>query len=536
VHAVAPAGVRAAANRAAVKALTGSVVRDVIVTGPATHVEGRALTPVGAQLVGWTRVTTSAASGIVETTLPGVPVGEVVLEYRREDDRMVASVVCDRERVGLVISLIGQSQTQIAFGDSTSVTLAPEANTAVSFCWMRGGGTSWTPPDGGFLNRQRQTSEGMVAAARMLDALGTDIPVEFLCVAQQGTSLTQMIHRYSGDGLDLCGDGADPASGMLTAMVLAKRRRVTGWLFSWSTSDASTGNGGSHPIGQTAYGVRGPLVERPSAERMNEFFGGVEKASADAAERAERRNLHDLGFAPAWSPWVIMLPVSRHRSNIAGPAPADTTYGLFRQQQYELAVSGAGKAGAWECDLGALQIDIVMPNAETAHQDRTDPRGNIRFCLRYAQALAFAGKLSTLDPRVAFTGATRAGVVLTLAAALPNGGALVAQTDGAALHEFEVSENGGSTWSRADGAIPFTAALAGATVTLTRSSGSWAANTQVRYLAGWPVAVGGTDSATEAARLDGLLYETRPDAIPTGLTGLRAGIPLMPTWTPVTEG
>ena len=485
--------------------------------------------------MGWTRVTAAAATGLVETTLPGVPVGEVVIEYRREDDPTVVSVVCDRERVGLVVSLIGQSQTQIAMGDETSVTLTPNLNTAVSYCWMRGGGDNWNPPDGGFLDRQKELSEGMTAAAQMLDALGTDIPVEFLCVAQQGTSLTQLMYRYNGDGLDLCGDGSDPASGMLTSMVLAKRRRITGWLFSWSTSDASTRNGGSLTIGATAYGTRGPLTERPWVERMNEFFGGVEKSTADATERSERRNLHDLGFAAAWNPWVIMLPVSRHRTNIAGPAPADTTHGPFRQIQYDLAVTGTGKAGAWEIDLGAFQIDTVMPDGETAHQDRTDPRGNIRFCLRYAQALAFAGKLSTLDPRPAFASATRSGSVITLATSLVNGGSLVAETSGADLEEFEVSEDGGTTWSRRDGAIAFTPAISGSTVTLTRGTGSWAANTRVRYLNGWPVAVGGTagNAATEATRLNGLLYETRTDAIPAGITGLRAGVPLMPIWSPL---
>ena len=175
-----------------------------------------------------------------------------------------------------------------------------------------------------------------------------------------------------------------------------------------------------------------------------------------------------------------------------------------------------------------------MPNAETAHQDRTDARGNIRFCLRYAQALAFAGKLSTIDPRPSFTGATRSAGVITLATSLVNGGSLVSETAAATLEEFEVSENGGSTWSRRDGTITFTPAISGSTVTLTRGSGSWAANTQVRYLNGWPVAVGGTDSATETTRLGGLLYETRTDAIPSGLSGsLRAGVPLMPIWTPL---
>lgn len=535
VHAVSPAGVRAAANRAAVKALTGSVVRDVLVTGTATHVQGRALTPGGTQLVGWTRVTGAAATGLVETTLPGVPVGEVVIEYRREDDSTVIAVVCDRERVGLVVSLIGQSQTQIAMGDETSVTLTPNLNTSVSYCWMRGGGTVWNPPDGGFLDRQKELSDGMTAAARMLDALGTDIPVEFLCVAQQGTSIAQLMYRYSGDGLDLCGDGSDPQSGMLTSMMLAKHKRITGWLFSWATSDASSRNGGSVPIGATPYGTRGPLTERPWVERMNEFFGGVEKSTADATERSERRNLHDLGFAAAWNPWVIMLPVSRHRFNSAGAAPADTTFGAFRQQQYDLAVIGAGKAGAWEVDLGAFQIDTFMPDGETAHQDRTDPRGNIRFCLRYAQALAFAGKLSTLDPRPAFTSATRSGSVIMLATSLVNGGSLVPQTDGATLEEFEISEDDGATWSRRDGAVPFTPAISGSTVTLTRGTGSWAANTRVRYLAGWPVAVGGSAgmAATEGTRLNGVLYETRTDATPSGIAGLRAGVPLMPMWSPL---
>ncbi len=534
VHALPPASVRAAASRAAVAALTGTVVRDVVIIGAATHVQGRALRASdGTQLVGWTRVTASAASGIVEVSLPGVPVGEHIYEFRREDDNTVISVSVDRERVGIVASLIGQSQTQIAFRDSTTVSLTPPTqNTSVSYLFMRGGGQVWNPPDGGLLTRRNQLSEGFTAVAQMLDALGPEIPIEFLCVAQQGTGISQLIYRYTGDGLDLCGDGTTPSSGMLTANMLAKRKRVTCWLYSWATNDASSRNGGSPAVGTTFYGTRSP-VELSWNDRMNEFFGGIAKAGAGAPELAERQNLHKLGFASAWNPWVVVLPVSRHRSNQAGAAPADTAYGPFRTQQYDMAVNGTGKAGNWDISLGAFQIDTYMPDGESAHQDRTDARGNIRFCLRYAQALAFAGKLSTQDNRPGFTSIARAAGVLTLSTTLRNGGSLVSETAGATPEEFEVSEDGGTTWSRRDGAIPFTPAISGSAVTLTRGTGSWAANTRVRYLNGWPVAVGGTAgmAATELTRLGGLLYETRADAIPAGLAGsLRAGVPLMPLW------
>lgn len=539
VHALPSSAVRTAANRAAVAALTGTVVRDLVITGAATHVQGRALTTGGTQLVGWTRVTASAATGIVETSLPGVRCGEVILEYRREDDNAVVSVVCDRERVGIVAALIGQSQTVIAMGEAqaTALNVAPNTSTAVSYCWMRGSAVEFNPPDGGFLNARNQLSEGMNAAAQMLDALGSDIPVEFMCVAAAGTSMLQLMYRYNGAGLDMCGDGTTNSSGMLTAMMLAKRKRVTTWLYSWSTDEASTRNGGSATIGATVYGARGPLTEESWISRMNELFGGVAKASAGAPEQTERQNLHKLGFAAAWNPWVIMLPVSRHRSNGAGAAPADSTYGAFRLQQYDAAINGTGKAGNWDISLGAFQIDTFMtPESETAHQARTDVRGNIRFATRYAQALGFAARLSTLDPRPQLT--TASGVttsVITISTNLVNGGSLVTQTDATTIEEFEVSENSGA-WSRRDGAIPFTPAISGNTVTLTRGSGTWAANTRIRYLNGWPVAVGGSGgmAATEGTRLNGVLYETRTDAIASGLTGLRAGVPLMPTWTDIT--
>lgn len=532
-HALDPADVMAAANLAAVQVLTGSIVRDVVITGAATHVEARAVRVSDDVVVkNWTRVTASAATGKVSTTLPGVKVGTYRVEYRREDDTTVISICRELERVGIVAAIMGQSQAQIAMGDSTSVTLTPNADTDVSFCYTRGGGYAYNPPDGGFLHHQKQLSDGMVALAKYWDALDSGVPLEIMSLAQQGKGITDYMYHQNGNGFDLCGNGTTASSGLLTEGLLSKQKRVTMFVYSWGTNDAATRSGGTYNIASTIYGARN-LTELPVVERMNELFGGIEKSTADATERSERNNLVDLSLL-AWRPWVVMMPLSRHRDLTNASAAVDTQYSGIRAIQYAYAESGTGRDASVDATLGAFQIDTYIPNADSAHQDRTDVRGNINFCLRFGHAIASASKVSTINPRPAFTAAAGAGAaVITISTSLVNGGSLMVGVVGATPAEFEVSENSGA-WSKMGGAIAFTPAVAGNTITLTRGSGTWHANTRVRYLSGWPCAIGNASAAAEATLMGGMLYESRADAVPSGIGTLPVGVPLMPTFSDLT--
>lgn len=533
VHALDPADVRAAANLAAVQALTGSIVRDIVIVGAATHVQARAVR-VGDDVVvkDWTRVTAVATSGRVLASLPGVKVGKYRVEYRREDDPNVIAIARHDDRVGIVAALTGQSQTAIAIKDSTSVTLTPNATTDVSYLYMRGAGTAFDAPDGGYLSAQKQLSDGMVALAKYWDGLSSGVPLELINLAHSGRGLTDVMYHFSGDGLDLLGDGVTPSSGMYSAVLLAKQKRITMFAVSWATNDASTApSGGTINVGTTIYGTRNGLAERPWVEKMAELFGGVEKSTAAAPERSERSNLAELGLL-AFKPWVVMLPASRHRDNTNAVAAVDSQYGAMRNIQQAWADAGTGRnSNLIDATVGAFQIDTYLPNVESAHQDVTDPRGNIQFCLRFGQAVASAAKVSTINPRAKLTAATGTGTaVLSITTTLVNGGSLMTGVAAAVPEEFEVSENNGA-WSKRGGAIPFTPALVGNAVTLTRNSGNWHANTRVRYLSGWPCAIGSTSAAAEGTLLGGMLYESRADAVPAGIGTLPAGVPLMPTFT-----
>lgn len=529
VHALDPAGVRAAANLAAVQLLTGSIVRDVAIGGAATHVQARAVrTSDDVVVKDWTRVTGAAATGRVSTSLPGVKVGTYRVEYRREDDNTVISIACEEDRVGIVACITGQSQMQIAYTDSTSVTLTPNATSDVSFLCARGVGFAYNPPDGGYLQAQKQLSDGMVAMQKYWDSLSSGVPLEVINTAHQGRGLTDVMYHFNGDGLDLIGDGTTASSGLWTEVMLAKQRRVTMFVMSWATNDATSRNGGSVTVNATPYGSV-TKTERPWIERIAELFGGVEKSTADATERSQRANLAELGLL-AWRPWVVTLPVSRHRDSVNATAAVDSQYGDFRRIQYEWAELGTGLDASIDATLGAFQIDTLLPNADSAHQDRTDVRGQINFCLRIGQAIASASKVSTINPRPKFTAAAGVGTsVITLSASLVNGGSLMVGVGGSTPVEFEVSENAGA-WSKFDGVTPFTPAVSGNTITLTRGSGTWHANTKVRYLSGWPCAIGSASSAAEATLMGGMLYESRADAVPAGIGTLPAGVPLMPTF------
>jgi hypothetical protein len=126
-----------------------------------------------------------------------------------------------------------------------------------------------------------------------------------------------------------------------------------------------------------------------------------------------------------------------------------------------------------------------------------------------------------------FTTVSRSGATLTVGVSLQNGGTLTSPTPGA-LRSFQVDEGSTGTWSSAG----FTAAISGNSVVLTRSTGTWAANTKVRYLQGLEDRASG-DSATEDLIINSALYETwAADVIGRGLPvlGSNTGSAWEPNW------
>lgn len=238
---------------------------------------------------------------------------------------------------------------------------------------------------------------------------------------------------------------------------------------------------------------------------------------------------------------------------------ADTNYagnGLFRNG-FALAISGftrvtTGSAGPLDTDANAPSsgipearlaartwatsngftngpaiIDMQIDGSGGPHEAGT-VYGTVRLALREAESCLRALGFSQLsDPSIGSPVFNGGKTTITLTATLPNIGGLRVDdtaTYAANVQGFEISTDGGTTWSRSG----FTAAI-GATpatrnqVILTKSSGDWTAVTagqmRVRYAWGGPLAYGTSVEASLLIR--GLLYDGSNTE-----SGL--GLPLLP--------
>lgn len=502
VHALAPEAVRAAANRAAVKALTAPCLMRVRLTGTGTtHVWGRLLRASdNAVLVDWTQLSASPlAAGDHELSLPGSPVGTEFVREVGAADALCTSRDSARHRAGVVAAVIGQSQQNIMWSSAASGADSASSNGAVSV--MASYPHRMTVPTAGPVAAMRLDRAGLIGGAvyelaKHWQAHCDGIALMLVMLTRGGTAREVWMNNSEPQ---LWGDSADPASGMVPATVLAARRRFTVFLENWHTSDQGIINGSGLPAAN------------------DELYLGIGHA-------ASRRNFSQ--FPLVHPVWVAGVPFIRHR-NITAGTPTEATLNSFEtartaQRAY---YQGSGGSPALVRDVGAYMNALAMgPIGEGPHQRTDDLRGNGYYGRWSGMALARMARLYPLDPETTLTGAARAGAVITLTANLTNGGALQTLADDQTPVGFEVSEDSGATWSRPDGAVLFTAARAGNTVTLTRATGNWPAGTQVRYLFGYPWNIPpGNDAAAfalETTDIDRMLGEVSAVA-PLGKVPLR---------------
>ncbi len=182
-------------------------------------------------------------------------------------------------------------------------------------------------------------------------------------------------------------------------------------------------------------------------------------------------------------------------------------------------------AWAWQHShtVGPAVSDFVISVEGGPHQDGNQLMANCVFGVRQAVAVARALDLdASTNPSFSGT-ATRSGNEISLGVTLPNGGNLSSPTPGNLL-SFVVNESG--TWT----SVGFNARIVGSSVVLTRSTGNWAAGTQVRYLQNLATRADG-DSASELAIVNSALYETwAPDVMGLGLPLM--GSTITGLWTP----
>lgn len=502
VHALPPAPVRAAVDRAAVKALTAPCLMRVRLIGTGTtHVWGRLLRASdGAVLVDWVRLTDApVGAGDHELTMAGTPVG---VEFVREvgaADALCTSRDGARHRAGIVAAVIGQSQQNIMWSSAAAGADTNSGNGAVSV--MASYAHRMNVPANGAvaalrLDRRGLTGGAVYELAKHWQTHCDDIPLMLVMITRGGTAREEWMNNSLAD---LWGNPADPASGMVPATVLAARRRFTLFLENWHTSDQGIINAGALPVAN------------------DELYLGI-------GHSGSRRNFAQ--FPLVNQVWVAGVPFIRHR-NITAGAPTEATLASFETARIAMRsyYQGTGGSPALLRDVGAYMTVLAMgPIGEGPHQRTDDLRGNGYYGRWSGMALARMAKLYSLDLNSTFTGASLAGAVITLTASLPNGGALQTLVDDQTPVGFEVSEDGGMTWSRSSGTIAFSTARVGNSVTLTRASGNWAANTQVRYLHGYPWNTPPGNDATafalETTDIDRMLGEVSASA-PLGKVPLR---------------
>jgi hypothetical protein len=206
------------------------------------------------------------------------------------------------------------------------------------------------------------------------------------------------------------------------------------------------------------------------------------------------------------------------------------TIALNTQNRRAVVRSFVASNPAWaNVRLGTFHPDKSMQDAtQSAHQGQTLLSGSARMGEQRVPMMAHDLGLTTYNPESVPLSATVSGGTVTVAFTLANGGnlALVGGV-GSTVKGFEVSTNGGTTWTTTDGT------LTGNTVVL---AGTWAAGNLVQYARGGPINNATPPMANAAAAyaqdnldLDCLLIETRAD-----MSGVIApGVPIMPAASPL---
>lgn len=228
-------------------------------------------------------------------------------------------------------------------------------------------------------------------------------------------------------------------------------------------------------------------------------------------------------------------PIMRYDDTGAGPFDASgsgtnaTTTGNHakaRAQWLTYAANEGFTVGPWGDDInmsGAGGLGSGGP-----HPDILTPEGQPRAMVRAVIGALWAmGIKRKTNPSLAGAVRSGGGTVFTIAAALPNGGTLqtawafksiAVPTGETTVQGFEVQDGGVGLWSRST----FSTAVSSGSVVLNKKTGTWAANTKIRYMANGPLDYGTSLAASNL--FNGALYEG-------GIEEAGLGIPLAGLWT-----
>jgi hypothetical protein len=422
-------------------------------------IQGRFITEAGVPVSAWQQVATTTATGITD--------GRTFTEN-------------SRSAPAIKVLISGQSQMDsFAKGTSLNNTMATPS---VSLVRREVGSLE---PTAVMLQTQAEVgnnraADGVAQMAKVIQAAapGGAAAVTVVFNAVDGTGISNLIDDWVRGNLNTL-DLLDYSGNDITID-----------LYNWHSTDAGQGsNFGTNVLG-AAYLGTGSL--------------------------ATANQLPDIRSASAK---IVIAVATRETTTSAGPFDTDqsTGIGLVRQS----ARSWAAANGAF---IAPEQIDMKLAASNGPHQDQASTRGNPRIFGRMGEGINRALGFSTsVDPSLGTPRFVAGKASFTLTATLPNAGSSLrvdnTATYGSNVQGFEISTDGGTTWSRSG----FTATFSGTTVTLTKSSGNWTGvtvgNMRVRYAWGGPFSYGTSLEASEEFR--GLLYDGT--ALESNL-----GLPLQP--------
>jgi hypothetical protein len=422
-------------------------------------IQGRFITEAGVPVSAWQQVATTTATGITD--------GRTFTEN-------------SRSAPSIKVLISGQSQMDsFAKGTSLNITMATPS---VSLVRREVGSLE---PTAVMLQTQAEVgnnraADGVAQMAKVIQAAapGGAAAVTVVFNAVDGTGISNLIDDWVRGNLNTL-DLLDYSGNDITID-----------LYNWHSTDAGQGsNFGANVLG-AAYLGTGSL--------------------------ATANQLPDIRSASAK---IVIAVATRETTTSAGPFDTDQTTGIGLVRQ---------SARSWAAANGAFiapdQIDMKLAASNGPHQDQASTRGNPRIFGRMGEGINRALGFSTsVDPSLGTPRFVAGKASFTLTATLPNAGSSLrvdnAATYGSNVQGFEISTDGGTTWSRSG----FTATFSGTTVTLTKSSGNWTGvtigNMRVRYAWGGPFSYGTSLEASEEFR--GLLYDGT--ALESNL-----GLPLQP--------
>lgn len=436
----------------------------------------------GALVAGWQDVATVAGGQWEGAFEVPADVGEIVVEVRDRDDQTLRCLDRTRQAIGIKVLLVGQSPLQIALHSSTLNTGFTGTGFA-SISRFENGDVANQPETHILCGLTR--SDAIHQLAKEFQRR-SGLPIQVVSGAVSGTTHFSLMYDAAGDGREWSD---------LVEMLDHAGRRFSVVYHNWGNSDYDQGaKFGPACLAPILFGAQPDLAS-------NAVIGGV-TYGAGSPPPAPEHYLTDGDIEGNFA--IVVSPVTRATDGLAA------NYDAVRNKTLEYIAATPGVVRGPNVDLMRTG-GFSGPSSASPHQDETVAMGNPYLGAYLAEGvLRGIGRSSLQDPSLGaavFTDGTKS--VIRVAAVLPNGGSLKTRDDAtwaANVKGFEVSDNGGATWTA------FAGTISGPnTVDIPKSSGSWAGGGQtlVRYLYGDPIdtASAGEEGATPT---HGALFESSP--------------------------